>query len=152
MEELTMELNNMSKVKNYGALFILFMGLGLNSQHLTAAQEPGGQVAQVAEDHKIMQLLRTCLTDPSDNKSFSDFVAEMIAMLENPNEKAGIQKAFPILDIPKLIKVLKNIQFKTTPLLIGLALMSFFKILPQDLQNMSKLNKGLTMRLAKSKK
>lgn len=72
----------------------------------------------------------------------------MLRLLEDASCATAIKKEYPNLNIPALISALKKVQSKTSAMLIGFTLKPFFKELPHDLQDISKLLTGLNKRLA----
>ena len=155
-----MELKLMRTRVNYEALLLL--GICLTINLITRAQLSISSevvISYKTQSNKtpgqyLMSLIRACvfaqdsISSELEKISFSEFVALILKLLEDPIFAQAVAQEYPRLDISKLIVALKKVQFKTSALSIGFTLKPFFKELPQDLQDYSKLLKGITRRLA----
>lgn len=116
---------------------------GLTSFTMQAKEDTAGKV--------VIELLRTFEAENDDPRTLSEFFAAIIAILEDPVKAAEFKKEYPSINIQALIAALKKVQHKTSAPLIGLALRPFFKYLPEDLQDVSKLWRAINRRTAKKK-
>lgn len=126
-------------------MLVLVLSSGLTSFALQA----GVDSEKSKKENPVIALLRAFEAKNDDPRTLSEFFAAIIAILEDPVQAAEFQKEYPNIDIKKLIEALKKVQHKTQAVLIGLALKPFFKYLPADLQDVSKLWSAINRRTGK---
>ena len=135
-----MKFNKLRKIGLCGMLVVVISS-GLTSYAAQDEKETAGKT--------VVALLRAFESDMSDPRTLNEFFDAIIAILEDPIKAAEFKKEYPGINVQALIAALKKVRSKTSAVVIGLALKPFFKYLPEDLQDISKLWSAINRRTAK---
>ncbi len=144
-----MKSSYLGKAGKCGALFLLLYGTIPSTNKAvpiaSTAMVTSSNDAKSPGQEFIAELRKFC-NDFKDTTSFSKFCVKLVTFLEQ--YAAAIKNEFPTLSIQELIKALKDVQNKTSSMMIGFKLHPFFKELPHDLQDVSKWRAALNRRLS----